>query len=190
MLALTVAAFGGMVRDAIANGEVAASWQTVGADATIAASPAAARFTIPAAAARAVAAVPGVTHAVQVYQDSWFSPSGAEVTGIAVDPAAYAALVAATQGYPAMPAGLLAAPPAAGRPQPVLASPAAAAALGSGTVVLSPRGPADPVKVRVAGTLASTPAQPAALARPRPGVRHHAAGGGQVRGHADRARAG
>ena len=163
VLALTVAAFGGMVRDAVANGQVAASWQAVGADATIAASPAAASFTIPAAAARAVAAVPGVNHAAQVYQDSWFSPNGAEVTGIAVDPAAYAALVAATQGYPAVPAGLLAAP-AAGRPQPVLASPAAAAALGSGPVVLSTRGPAGPVKVRVAGTLAGTPAQPGALA--------------------------
>ena len=35
VLALTVAAFAGMVRDAVINGEVAASWQTAGADATV-----------------------------------------------------------------------------------------------------------------------------------------------------------
>ena len=35
VLALTVAAFAGMVRDAVVNGEVAASWQTAGADATV-----------------------------------------------------------------------------------------------------------------------------------------------------------
>jgi putative ABC transport system permease protein len=34
VLALTVAAFAGMVRDAVINGEVAASWQLTGADAT------------------------------------------------------------------------------------------------------------------------------------------------------------
>ncbi len=39
VLALTVAAFGGMVRDAVTNGEVAASWQVVGADATVTPSP-------------------------------------------------------------------------------------------------------------------------------------------------------
>ena len=35
VLALTVAAFAGMVRDAVTNGEVAASWHTAGADATV-----------------------------------------------------------------------------------------------------------------------------------------------------------
>src|SRR6202789_1845298 len=39
VLALTVAAFAGMVRDAVTNGEVAASWQTVGADATVTPAP-------------------------------------------------------------------------------------------------------------------------------------------------------
>src|SRR6202044_3735389 len=46
VLALTVTAFAGMVRDAVINGEVAASWQTVGADATVAPSNAARGFTI------------------------------------------------------------------------------------------------------------------------------------------------
>ena len=52
VLALTVAAFAGMVRDAVINGEVAASWQTVGADATVTPSYPALSFTISPAAAR------------------------------------------------------------------------------------------------------------------------------------------
>jgi putative ABC transport system permease protein len=160
VLALTVAAFGGMVRAAITNGEVAASWLTAGTDATVTPSPVAPSFTISAAAARAIANVPGVTHAARVYQASWFSPGGTQVTGLAVDPAEYAALVAATEGFPAVPAGLLTAPAGPGAPQPVLASPSAAAALGSGAVVLSTQDPVHPVSVRVAGTLSSTPALP------------------------------
>jgi putative ABC transport system permease protein len=158
VLALTVAAFGGMVRDAVTNGEVAASWQAVGADATVTPSPAAPNLTIPAASARAIAGVPGVTHAARVYPATWLSPDGTQVTGLAVDPADYAALVAATEGYPAVPAGLLATPAGAGSPQPVLASPSAAAALGNGPVMLSTQGPVRPVSVRVAGRLSSTPA--------------------------------
>ena len=69
VLALTVAAFAGMVRDAVASGEVAASWQTAGADATVTPSSAARGFTISPAAARAVAAVPGVTHAAEVVNE-------------------------------------------------------------------------------------------------------------------------
>ncbi len=46
VLALTVAAFAGMVRDAVVNGEVAASWQTAGADATVTPSYTAQRLTI------------------------------------------------------------------------------------------------------------------------------------------------
>jgi putative ABC transport system permease protein len=161
VLALTVAAFAGMVRDAVTNGEVAASRRTAGADATVTPSPSAPSFTIPAAAARAIASVPGVTHSAQVYQTTWFSPSGTQVTGLAVDPAEYAALVAATEGFPAVPAGALAVPASAGAPQPVLASPAAAAALGTGTVTLTTQEQNRPLNVRIAGTLSSTPALPA-----------------------------
>src|SRR6202789_4332799 len=46
VLALTVAAFAGMVHDAVTNGEVAASWQTTGADATVTSSTAAVSLTI------------------------------------------------------------------------------------------------------------------------------------------------
>jgi putative ABC transport system permease protein len=84
-----------------------------------------------------------------------------------VDPASYAALVARTPGFPQVPAGLLATPGQAGAPQPVLVSPQAAALLGapgrgSGAVTLSTRqAPLQPVRVRVAGVIASTPALPA-----------------------------
>lgn len=156
-----------MVRDAVAGGQVAASWQVVGADAAVTPAPAAAGFTIPAATARAIAAVPGVTHAARVWQAAWYAPGGTQVTGLAVDPAAYAALVSATRGYPAVPAGELARPAPSGAPQPVLASPSAAAALGKGAVVLSTTAPVHPVSVRVAGTLSGTPAlPPGALAVP------------------------
>ena len=162
VLALTVAAFAGMVRDAVINGEVAASWQTAGADATVTSSYTAQSFTISPAAARLVAAVPGVTHAAEVMNESWTTPAGSQVSVLAVDPASYAELVARTPGFSQVSAGLLATPGPAGAPQPVLVSPQAAADLGSDAVTLSTRQASlQPVRVRVAGVIASTPALPA-----------------------------
>jgi putative ABC transport system permease protein len=166
VLALSVAAFAGTVRDAVSRGEVTASWQAAGADATIAAS---AQFnpsaTISPAALRAAAAVPGITHAAAVWQGDWIPQNGPAVTGLVVDPASYAALVAATQTFPQVPVRLLAAGAAgtgpAGSPQPVLASPQAAAELGRGVTTLSSQAAVRPVRVRVAGVLAGTPALPA-----------------------------
>jgi putative ABC transport system permease protein len=167
VLALTVAAFAGMVRDAVINGEVAASWQAAGADATITSAYTAQSFTISPAAARAVAAVPGVTDAAEVMNESWTTTAGTPVNVLAVDPASYAELVAHTRGFPPVPPGLLATPGQAGAPQPVLVSPQAAAILGTpgpggGAVTLSTRQASlQPVRVRVAGVIASTPALPA-----------------------------
>jgi putative ABC transport system permease protein len=166
VLALTVAAFAGMVRDAVINGEVAASWHTAGADATVTSSYTAQSFTILPAAARAVAAVPGVTHAAEVMNEFWTTTAGSQVNVLAVDPASYAELVAHTPGFPQVSAGLLATPSKAGAPQPVLVSPQAAALLGApgqgGAVTLSTRQASlQPVRVRVAGVIASTPALPA-----------------------------
>jgi putative ABC transport system permease protein len=166
VLALTVAAFAGMVRDAVINGDEAASWHTAGADATVTSSYTAQSFTILPAAARAIAAVPGVTHAVEVMNESWTTPAGRQVNVLAVDPASYAELVARTPGFAPVPAGLLATPGKAGAPQPVLVSPQVAALLGapgqgSGAVTLSTRQASlRPVRVRVAGVIASTPALP------------------------------
>jgi putative ABC transport system permease protein len=160
VLALSVASFAGMVRTAVSRGDVTASWQAAGADATVSASilhtPGA---VIDPAALRAAEAVPGVTHAAAVWEASWSTNFGQQVTGIVVDPAAYAALVATTQTFPRVPAGLLTTGPA-GRPQPVLASPQAADEL-SGGVTLTAQGAVAPIPVRVAGVLPGTPALPA-----------------------------
>ena len=158
VLALSAAAFAGMVRNAVSSGDVRASWQATGADATISASvlhtPGA---TIDPAALRAAEQVPGVTQAAPVWEAGWSDDFGQQFTGIVVDPAAYAALVAGTQTFPRVSAGLLKAGPA-GTPQPVLASPQAAAELGGSVTTLS-QGTVDPVPVRVAGVLSGTPAQ-------------------------------
>jgi putative ABC transport system permease protein len=157
VLALTVAAFAGMIRDAVTRGEVAASWQTVGADASVAASRQSTfGATITPDEVRAVAAVPGVTRSAAVWQSGWSTSSGGQLAVIVVYPAGYAALVAATQTFPRVPAGLL----VAGSPQPVLASPQAAAGLGAGVTTISSQAAVQPLRVRVAGVLSGTPALP------------------------------
>ena len=161
VLALTVAAFAGMVRDAVTNGDVAASWKAAGADATISGLPGFPDFTVPPAAARAVADVPGVTHSAQAWPTGWVSADGVQLTVIAVDPASYAALVAATDGYPRFRAGQLAVPRGPGAAQPVIASPQAAAALGSGITWISATAGERSVTIRVAATVSATPAWPA-----------------------------
>ncbi|HEY0932123.1 MAG TPA: hypothetical protein VGD91_00130, partial [Trebonia sp.] len=79
----------------------------------------------------------------------------------AVDPARYAALTTHTPGFPAVPAGALAAPGPPGAPQPVLASPAAAVLLGPGPATVSSPAAIRPVTVKVAGVVPATPAFPA-----------------------------
>ena len=160
VLALSVTAFAGMVRDAVARGEVAASWQATGADVTIAASGQySSEAAISPAALRAAAAVPGVTHAAAVLEADWVPPGGQPIVGLAVDPASYAALVASTPTFPPVRTGLIA-PAAANAPQPVLASPQAAAELGHGAVALSSQSAVHAIRVRVAGVLSGTPALP------------------------------
>ncbi len=150
VLAITVAAFAGMVRDAVTRGEVTASWQAAGADVTV--STVDTGGTIPVAAQRAFAAVPGVEHAAVASEWTLTPPRGASVTVIAVDAARYSALVASSKTWPAVDPGLLTA-------DRVLASPQARAAFGGHhTVTLNFGG--TPVRVRVAGTLSGTPALP------------------------------
>jgi putative ABC transport system permease protein len=160
VLVLSVTAFAGMVRDAVARGETAASWQAVGADATIMASTLRTPgVQIYPAAVRAATGVPGVTHAAAVWQANWSTPNNDQITGLVVDPASYAALTAATQGLPRLPgSSRLLQPGRAGTPVPVLASPQAAAYLSHGASTLTADGPVQPAQVRVAGVLPSTPA--------------------------------
>jgi putative ABC transport system permease protein len=162
VLALSLATFAGMVSQGIASGEVTASWQTTGADVLIESGPSASP--VSPAAVKAVAAVPGVRHASEAWNTPWFTSFGQPVTVVAVDPASYAALVADTP-YPAFPAGKIgtAAPTTVlpdGATVPVLASPSAAAVLGQAPARLNTLSATEPLMVRVAGILASTPALP------------------------------
>jgi putative ABC transport system permease protein len=161
VLALSLATFAGMVNDGINRGEVAASWQTTGADVLIDTGPS----SPPAgpAAVKAIAAVRGVQHATAVWTTNWVTPGGQPVTVVAVDPASYTAVVAGTP-FPAFPAARIGAAGGTvafgGAAVPVLASTSAAAMLGPAPTQLTSLYPMGPVKVRVAGTLTGTPAQP------------------------------
>ncbi len=150
VLAITVASFAGMVRSAVTRGEVSASWQAAGADVTL--STVGTSVAIRAAAQHAFAAVPGVEHTAVVSEWILTAPHGALVTGLAVDPARYSALVASSQTWPAVDPGLLTG-------DGVLASPRARAEFGRAkTVTLTSANGLAPIRVRVAGTLSGTPA--------------------------------
>ena len=162
VLALTVAAFAGMVRNAVTNGEAAASWKAAGADVTISGQPAHPGFVIPPTAVRAISSVPGVSHAAEAWSSAWLSANGTQLTVLAVDPSSYAALVTAAQGYQAISPGSMAVPATSGAVQPVLASPQAAASLGSGPTSIGTVAAAiRPVKIRVSGVVSTTPGWPA-----------------------------
>ena len=100
VLALSLAAFAGMVSNGIARGETAAAWHTTGADVLIQPGPDDGPVTP--AELKSIAAVRGVTHATAVWNTTWVTPFGQPVTVVAVDPASYAAVTAATP-YPPLP---------------------------------------------------------------------------------------
>ncbi len=149
VLAITLAAFAGMLRDAVARGEVNASWQAAGADVTISdVGPAGA---IPAAAQRAFAAVPGVQHSAVVSEWTLTTSNDAQVTALAVDPGSYSALVASSQTWPSVDPGLLTG-------DGVLVSRQALAIFGRHKIVTLTTPTAVQIRLRVDGTLSSTPA--------------------------------
>jgi putative ABC transport system permease protein len=162
VLAITVAAFTGMVRDAVLRGETAVSWQATGADVVVTApfSLNTLESVISPAAVRAIAAVPGIQHAATALVVPLRTSNGAEITCIAVNPASYAALVGSTEGFSPVKATLLTEPQGQGA-IPVLASSQAATELAStGGAITSQQGlPA--LRVRISGELRSTPALPA-----------------------------
>ena len=161
VLAFTVIAFAAMARGAVARADVAASWSATGADALVTA-PEAGPGIIP-AAQREITRVPGVQRSAAVSVATGTSGQGLQLTVVIVDPAQYAALIAATPG-PAFPAAALARPPGAsgraGAPGlvPALISPAARAILSqrSGLYVAGRQ-----LRIRVAGTVAGVAGAPA-----------------------------
>jgi putative ABC transport system permease protein len=162
VLTLTLATFAGMINQGVTSGEITASWQTTGGDVLIAPGPTSGA--VSPAVVKAIAAVPGVRHATEAWNTGWFTPFGRQITVSAVDPASYAAVTAGTPFTP-FPARLIGkAAPATLIPDgaviPVLASPSAAAILGTAPVQLSTLGAVGPIRVRVTGIINSTPALP------------------------------
>lgn len=149
VLALALVSFAGMVRGAVTRGEVAASWQQAGADAVISGT-----GPVSPALQQAVAAVPGVQHSAAVAIGAGELGSGQQFAVVFVDPARYAALIAATP-LPSAPSRFVAA--AGGRhpsgPVPALASPALAAQLGRAPVSVQVSG--QRAEVRVVGQAAA-----------------------------------
>jgi len=154
VLALGVAAFGGTVRDAVQQGQVMASWQLTGADAVIDDSVSATG--IGPGAIRAIASVPGVGHVAAVTILPGSLPFGAATDVIVVNPVNYADLMAATP-LPLFPAAALAMRTTG--PVPAVASANVATSFTSGTVLL-PSTAGRSLNVRVAATVAETPADP------------------------------
>ncbi len=160
VLALAVVAFGGAVVRSIDQGEDAAAWQLTGADAAVG-SPTS-TVALPVSAQHAVAADPAVVAIAPVIEEQaqtgGYDANGALLSVVVVSPRQYAAVLADTP-TPAFPADTLARA-GTGSP-PVLASPAAAAALrrSGGVLTIGTR----TLRVRIAGQLASTAAAPAGL---------------------------
>ncbi|MGD0606308.1 MAG: FtsX-like permease family protein, partial [Streptosporangiaceae bacterium] len=166
VLALSLATFAGMVSGGIDRGETAASWQATGADVAIRPG---AEIPVTSATVRAIAAVRGVRAVTAVWITSWSTPGGQPLSVAAVEPASYQAVVAGTP-FPAFPAARLGAGKGTGAgagsgiasPGPVInviASPDAVTLLGTGTAQLTSLDAMGPVDVRVAGQVASTPAE-------------------------------
>src|ERR1700722_8224615 len=161
VLALTLAAFGGMVNGSIVGGQISYSWQATGADAVIVTNGAATPATP--GLVQELMAVPGVRHATAAWTTTWQAPRGQQLNLAEIDPAGYAAMTADTP-FPRIPVSAFSsaasAPVTAATVIPVLASPAAAAALGSGIIQLTSQEPMGPIRIRVAGIVARTPAEP------------------------------
>jgi putative ABC transport system permease protein len=164
VVALAVIALGGTLRAAVSRGQIAASWQQVGADAVIRSG--GTKQVITPAQQRAIAAVPGVSHTAAIYLVAPGDPAaGNLLTGagsslstgaLIVDPQQYAALVASTP-FPPFQAGLLARR-GTGQVVPVIASPVVATAIKKGASQLAFA--SSTLTVRLAGIADHTPGLP------------------------------
>jgi putative ABC transport system permease protein len=157
VLALAVVAFGAMINAAVLRGQVAASWQRLGADAIIDASVSPQPLTP--AVQRRIAAVPGVEHTAGVLVTAASTATGQVLGVAAVDPARYAALVAATPRPPFPAAALARRDRPAGGPVPALGSPAAVTLAGRERTTVDVG--LTKLAIRIVGTTGSVPAMPA-----------------------------
>ncbi|HEX4704112.1 MAG TPA: hypothetical protein VH352_18435, partial [Pseudonocardiaceae bacterium] len=111
VLALTLAAFGGMVNGSIIGGQITYSWQATGADAVVDTNGAA--YDVTPAVEKSIMAIPGVRHSAAVWTTTWQTPDGQQQLNVAaVDPAGYAAMTADTP-FPRIPVSALGPPDSA-----------------------------------------------------------------------------
>jgi putative ABC transport system permease protein len=149
VLALALVAFAGMLRSAVLRGDVAASWQALGADAVVSAPGG-----LTPGAQRALSAVPGVQRSAAISLSSALFPDGNRQFGVVlVDPASYAALVAGTgaggSGSPA--AALLAGSHSRGGVVAALTSPGFPMRRPGGVMTVDVEQGAQPVRIRSVG---------------------------------------
>ncbi len=160
VLALTMASFTGMVKEAVARSEVAESWQETGADVTVAAPFAASAEAsqISPSQMAAIAAAPGVKQSASVLVAPLSAGGGAVVTAIFVDPASYAALAASSLEFPAVNPALLDDAGGKNGVTPVLASPQAAAILDApGADSIYAQQGLPPLRVKIVGRASVDP---------------------------------
>ena len=133
VLVLAMVAFPAMISAAVTRGQVAASWQQVGADAIIEAP---VNGAIPPSLQRQVAATPGVVAtATGVIESASLSTSGETLDAVFVNPARYAAVADRAPGARFPLAALSASPHGGG--VPAVATNGAARLLGRGPVQLN-----------------------------------------------------
>jgi putative ABC transport system permease protein len=162
VLTMTLAAFGIMIAEAIGNGQSAAAWQQVGADVMIQRG-GMASFT--AGDEQAVSGVPGVRQVAAIYtatggdaaQLAAAGQTGTTANLVVVDPGPYARLASETP-WPTFPASALSRGSGGGGAVPVIVSPNLAGGAGGAGLHLVLDGVSLPV--RIAGTIAATPAMP------------------------------
>jgi putative ABC transport system permease protein len=155
VLALTVVAFGFMVRGAVLRGQVAQSWRVTGADAVV--NLVSVPDPVTPAEQRQIAAVPGARQAAVAAVTTAVPDGGKTIAVVLVSPARYAALTAATP-FPRIPRQWLRTVAGGGGAAQVLASPAAAGELPHGASVL--RTAIGKLPIRIVGQLTATPAVP------------------------------
>jgi putative ABC transport system permease protein len=95
VLVLAMVAFPAMINTSVTRGQVAASWQHVGADAIIQAPPG---QVIPPALQRQISSVPGVVSTAIAEVDAGSLPAETELSVMYVDPARYAAVIEQAPG--------------------------------------------------------------------------------------------
>jgi putative ABC transport system permease protein len=160
VLALTVVAFGAMLRGAVHEGETAASWRQTGADAVVDAGNAA--LPVSPSVQRQIAAVPGVVRTATVLVTSGLTRQGSVLTLAFVRPAQFAAVIAQTP-EPQFPLAALtsARQGQTGRGRtalPAVGTPAAIGLLGHRPQTLFMASIDAPVTIRITGVVSSVPA--------------------------------